>query len=248
MDRVELDPYFTFNSDFRTQRGYFFQPELVPPALRVTSMAVGKVLNKGQNWGSCFVVGEGGRQYLISAAHCFREGNMQDGFGPIEAREIVFPNDRRLNLGEENVVPLPETPLALDVIVFGLSGEVTETPLKLARQRRLHSGEKSFVIGYPYACLEAQRQIGPMFSVGQLISPSALDYYLIRTNIRTEHGCSGGPLLTSEGVMGVIIAIPDPTSKKAQLLAQLTEASVYRQRARSFALSLPAILAAGLEL
>lgn len=201
---TETRPKFCLTGDVENQEGYFYSIRELPDLLRQKVAAVGQVVNhNGDRVGTCFTARVGSEVVLFSAGHCFWDkDNRRLG------REVRFASGDTMEVGWDRAIRFPD--LLRDRDIFGVSVrpfswmepfELSGIPPILGNK---HKDYKVVAIGYPCGYLQNFHTVGPVASVGTIVSWDSLKS-LINSFTRIEPGNSGSPLLDIHGdVMGII--------------------------------------------
>jgi S1-C subfamily serine protease len=187
------------------QVGYYYSREQLPNYLQQVSASVGKLINtEGQANGSCFLITDNNRKYLVSAQHTFSTEH--------RVTSAVFPTGETVNITEDEVLTAPIDLIGEDICL--LRRDDISSPGLTIGDSDIQSGESVLAFGYPRTIDLLEPSTEPLISVGivletdiqpgGLVSGSAQD--LILTSARAQHGNSGGPLVDANGkVRGIVI-------------------------------------------
>lgn len=125
-----------------------------------------------------------------------------------------------------------------DVAVIKLDSRRRWSPAALGAESALRIGDRLYVVGYPAAVsldptLRQDAPFTPQLARGVLSGRQPMDggWNAIQTDAATTHGCSGGPILNSQGqVVGVLSAggIDPDTAQEVQGAGVGVPASVVR--------------------
>lgn len=197
-------PSFSLETNIEEQQGFFYSVVELPSAIKPVMEAVGRVRFEGEDVGSCFIVDNRNRRFLLSALHCFQEEDNEKW-----VKEVIFPSGETVIVGSEDMIQTPELQ-SKDIFVARLDAGIRVNPLRLSEKgvgKTFNTiGDVVVALGYPSRYLHAQAYDGPVASIGRVLDYRGVEEGIhVEVDIRIEPGNSGGPIIDKTGeVVGIL--------------------------------------------
>lgn len=197
-----LRPSFVLSGNINLQKGYLYDPSEVPDNFQKSFQSVGTLFTFGKPLGTCFIASYEHKKFLISAKHCFYNG--QEPL-PITAR---FPDGFGTELGKEKRVFLPKPLSHLDIILFEVERSIPVPGLELATEPfQEQENQPVVVMGFAGRYILRHNKPSLVASVGVQVDFMDRNRVLV-SDARVEPGSSGAPVLDIDNrVIGVVRGI-----------------------------------------